>query len=621
MDPGKLGRYVIEGVLGKGAMGVVYLAVDPVIGRRVALKTLAVPADSEEAQEFAQRFLREAQAAGILNHPVIVTVHDAGVDDDTGLSFIAMEYIEGRSLKEMLQAGHAFSAIDVAMIGAAVADALDYAHAQGVVHRDVKPANILITSRGQAKITDFGVARLESSNLTAAGQFIGTPNYMAPEQITGSAVDGRSDLFSLGVVLFELLTGARPFGGSSMTEVTYKIVHEPPPIPSRARPGLPSAFNPIVLKLLEKDPARRYQRGADLARVLESLGQVLAEAAGAPVPRSASGTTGKIPTAAIEAARAAEPPAAAAAAPATAKPSLWRLPIQPRWVGVLLAAAVVPVAAVIVALALAIDRGPWPTPADGEPARRHRVGVALREAERALQASRPDEVERLLAEVFDQAPFSRRARELRLEARASSAATTDLRQRRERAAQLQAQGKELVREGRWREAEAAFSESLALVPDDQLSRDYLDYVRERASSPRATPPPRLASAARTAATPARPTGPAAGPARVDLYFNSPLTLGEVELLLDGQPLARRPFDHSERGFLGVKRKGTGIVTDRFSVPGGRHDLAVRLRGEEGRLLGEQVFRGTFAAEQRLSLRIEMDGEQGTPRFTLTERPR
>jgi serine/threonine-protein kinase len=615
MEPGKLGRYVIDGVLGKGAMGVVYLAVDPVIGRRVALKTLAVPADSEEAQEFAQRFLREAQAAGILNHPVIVTVHDAGVDDDTGLSFIAMEYIEGRSLKEMLQSGHAFSPVDVAMIGAAIADALDYAHAQGVIHRDVKPANILITSRGQAKITDFGVARLESSNLTAAGQFIGTPNYMAPEQVTGGAVDGRSDLFSLGVVLFELLTGARPFGGSSMTEVTYKIVHEAPPIPSRARPGVPAAFNPIILKLLEKDPARRYQRGAEVARVLESLGQVLAGAAGQPAPRPASGATGKIPTAAIEAALA--PAAKAKPTP----PSAWRLPIQTRWVVTLLAAVVVPVAAVLAALALAIDRGPWPAPADGEPARRHRVGAALRQAEQALHGGRPDEAERLLAEVFDQAPFSRRARELRLEARASSALSTDLRQRRERAAQLQAEGKELVRENRWREAEAVFVEALSLQPDDQLSRDYLDYVRERSRSPRATPPLRLTTTARTAATPARPAAAASGPARVELYFNSPLTVGEVELVLDGQPLARRPFDHTERGFLGVKRKGTGIVSDRFSVPAGAHELAVRLRGEGGRLLGEQVFRTAFGGDERYSLRIEMDGEQGAPRFTLNQRPR
>jgi serine/threonine-protein kinase len=261
-------------------MGVVYLARDPVIGRRVALKTLTIPEDAEEAEEFRQRFLREAQAAGLLNHPGIVTVFDAGVDDDTGLSFIAMEYIEGRSLREFLRTGHGFAYSEVARIAAALAAALDYAHTKGVVHRDIKPANILFTPQGMVKITDFGVARLESSNLTATGQFIGTPNYMSPEQVAGGVVDGRSDLFSLGVVLFELLTGQRPFPGHTLTEVAYKIVHEPPRIPSQVRPGLPPAFNPIVLKLLEKDPDRRYSRGADVARALEALRRVLAGVTG-----------------------------------------------------------------------------------------------------------------------------------------------------------------------------------------------------------------------------------------------------------------------------------------------------------------------------------------------------
>jgi hypothetical protein len=287
----------------------------------------------------------------------------------------------------------------------------------------------------------------------------------------------------------------------------------------------------------------------------------------------------------------------------------------------LLAAVVVPVLAALAALALSIDRGPWPAPADGEPARRHRAGTALRRAEQALLAGRPDEVERLLAEVFDQAPFSQRARELRLEARATSAQSVSLRQQQERAAQLQAQGKELVRQSRWREAEATFLEVLSLKPDDQLSRDYLEYVRERSRSPRDTAPPRLTTATRTAATPTRPAAAASGPARLDLYFNSPLAVGEIELLLDGQPLARRPFDYTERGFLGVKRKGTGIVTDRFTVPAGGHDLTARLRGEAGRLLGEQVFRASFGAEERFSLRIDMDGEQGAPRFTLNRRAR
>src|SRR5512147_1312250 len=159
-----MGRYLIERVLGKGAMGVVYLARDPVIGRLVALKTLNVPAESEEADEFRQRFLREAQAAGLLTHPGIVTVFDAGVDDATGLSFIAMEYVEGKSLKELLKSGHMFTYSEVARVGSALAGALDYAHAKGVVHRDIKPANILVTTQGAIKITDFGVARLESSN-------------------------------------------------------------------------------------------------------------------------------------------------------------------------------------------------------------------------------------------------------------------------------------------------------------------------------------------------------------------------------------------------------------------------------------------------------------------------
>ena len=300
MEPNRLGRYVMESVLGKGAMGVVYLARDPVIGRRVALKTLTIPSDAEEAEEFRKRFLREAQAAGMLNHPGIVTVHDAGVDDETGLSFIAMEYIEGHSLREYLRSGHGFAYSEVSRIGAALAGALDYAHSKGVVHRDIKPANILFTTQGMVKITDFGVARLESSNLTATGQFIGTPNYMSPEQVAGGIVDGRSDLFSLGVVLFELLTGQRPFPGQSLTEVAYKIVHEPARIPSQVRPGLPSAFNPIVLKLLEKDPGRRYGRGADVARALEALRRVLAGMTGdvsqftAPAPQHASAEPGAV---------------------------------------------------------------------------------------------------------------------------------------------------------------------------------------------------------------------------------------------------------------------------------------------------------------------------------------
>jgi serine/threonine-protein kinase len=258
MSVDRIGRYEIEETLGKGAMGVVYLARDPIIDRRVALKTLRVDLDAEMAEEFRERFVREARAAGRLNHPGIVTVHDVGEDPETGLMYIAMEYVEGRDLKQILQSGHSFRPSEAARIAADVAVALDYAHSLGVVHRDIKPANIVLTNNGSAKITDFGIARLETSNLTVDGQFIGTPNFMSPEQITGNQVDGRSDIFSLGVVLFTLLTGQRPFGGDTMHEVTLRIVQEPSPIPSKLRADIPAALNPIVLKCLEKNPDRRF---------------------------------------------------------------------------------------------------------------------------------------------------------------------------------------------------------------------------------------------------------------------------------------------------------------------------------------------------------------------------
>jgi serine/threonine protein kinase/outer membrane protein assembly factor BamD (BamD/ComL family) len=271
----KLGRYEVVRELGKGAMGIVYLAKDPLIGRLVALKTIrpAAHSDDDETREFQQRFIREAQAAGILNHPAIVTVHDIGQDEPSGMSFIAMEYVEGNNLKEVLQQGKALSFEQIGDIVSQVADALDFAHAKGIVHRDVKPANIILLDGMRAKITDFGIAKIASggANLTSTGQFLGTPNYMAPEQIKGAPVDGRSDLFSLGICLYELLTRRKPFGGDSLTSISYKIVHEPFPPLHEINPQIPDGFEEIVTKCLSKDPARRYQRGKDLGNALRAV--------------------------------------------------------------------------------------------------------------------------------------------------------------------------------------------------------------------------------------------------------------------------------------------------------------------------------------------------------------
>ncbi|MFN7987109.1 MAG: protein kinase [Thermoanaerobaculia bacterium] len=278
--------------LGKGAMGVVYLGRDPVIGRLVALKTIrSVSEDDVEQREFQERFLREAQAAGILSHPNIVTVHDVGEDSSTETSFIAMEYVEGKNLKQLLGEKTPFTFERVAEIIGQVAEALDYAHRRGIVHRDVKPANIIITPENQVKITDFGIAKTEKSNLTSTGQFLGTPNYMSPEQVTGDAVDGRSDLFSLGVVLYELLTRKKPFTADNLTSISYKIVHEQFVPPETYDASIPAEFASVLERALAKDPGERFQRGNDFAlalyeykareeerQMLRDLGQMVAEA-------------------------------------------------------------------------------------------------------------------------------------------------------------------------------------------------------------------------------------------------------------------------------------------------------------------------------------------------------
>jgi predicted Ser/Thr protein kinase len=270
----KLGRYEIVRELGKGAMGIVYLAKDPLIGRLVALKTIRIAGntDDEEAKEFQQRFVREAQAAGILNHPSIVTVHDIGQAED-GTSFIAMEFVEGQNLKEVLTQGRPLSFDQLGDLVAQVAEGLDFAHAKGIVHRDVKPANIIVLDGNRAKITDFGIAKIAEggANLTSTGQFLGTPNYMAPEQVKGAPVDGRTDIFSLGICLYECLTRRKPFGGDSLTSISYKIVHEPFPPLQELNPQIPEGYEAVVAGCLAKEPARRYQRARDVANAIRAV--------------------------------------------------------------------------------------------------------------------------------------------------------------------------------------------------------------------------------------------------------------------------------------------------------------------------------------------------------------
>ncbi len=233
--PKTIGRYEILEEVGRGAMGAVYKARDPRIGRIVALKTIAFsfPLGPGEEEEFLKRFYHEAQIAGRLNHPNIVTIYDVGEKGAEGDAYIAMEFVTGTNLHDLLAGGGRLPLTQVADLIGQLAQALDYAHANAVVHRDIKPANIILTEAGQGKILDFGIARLAAGGLTRPGRFFGTPNYMAPEQVTGLDVDGRADQFSLGVILYQLLTGEKPFAGESVTAISYQVVNVDPPPPSK----------------------------------------------------------------------------------------------------------------------------------------------------------------------------------------------------------------------------------------------------------------------------------------------------------------------------------------------------------------------------------------------------
>ncbi len=265
-----LGRYEIERELGRGAMGTVYLGRDPRIGRTVAIKTMALTEEFESTQldEVRRRFFQEAETAGRLGHPNIVTVYDVGEEHD--LAYIAMDFIQGDSLDQHIRNGELLPLKDVFTIGIQVAEALDYAHEQNVVHRDVKPGNIIYDRvTGQLKVTDFGIACLTDNSKTRTGTVLGSPYYMSPEQIAGKKVDGRSDLFSLGVTLYQLFSGQLPFEGDSLTSLMYQITNEKPLSVCKAQPDLPSCLTRIINKALEKKPLKRYVDGHAMAEALK----------------------------------------------------------------------------------------------------------------------------------------------------------------------------------------------------------------------------------------------------------------------------------------------------------------------------------------------------------------
>lgn len=277
----KIGRYEILDEVGEGAMGKVFRARDPLIERTVAIKTVSIAQLQQEGADAEARFLREAQSAGRLSHPNIVTIYDVGEAD--GLAYIAMEYLSGATLRDVMNRGP--MPLELALDTATqMAEALAFAHEHGVIHRDIKPANVVITGqRGRIKLTDFGIAHLVNSDHTHVGQMLGSPRYMSPEQAMGREVDGRSDIFSLGAVLYEMLTGHYAFDGDSLPTIVYRVINEVPVVASVLRPGLPAALANLLERMLSKSPEARPDARA-LVGALHALLAPAAPQASAPLP-------------------------------------------------------------------------------------------------------------------------------------------------------------------------------------------------------------------------------------------------------------------------------------------------------------------------------------------------
>ncbi|HUJ86887.1 MAG TPA: serine/threonine-protein kinase [Burkholderiales bacterium] len=275
MEPRTVGRYELVSELGRGAMGVVYKATDPVLGRSVAIKTINMSLERDGIENYEARFYQEARAAGGLSHPSIVTIYDVGKNGD--IAYMAMEFVEGVELRALLSSGRPLPVAQAISIAAQVAEGLAYAHERGIVHRDIKPPNILVTPGGNVKIADFGIARMRASeSLTQTGMMLGSPKYMSPEHVLGKRADQRGDLFSLGIILYEMLTGTAPFGGESVTALMYQIVNLSPPAPSLRNREVPELLDYVVAKMLAKSLEERYQSAAELASDLRECERQLA---------------------------------------------------------------------------------------------------------------------------------------------------------------------------------------------------------------------------------------------------------------------------------------------------------------------------------------------------------
>ncbi len=598
-------------------MGVVYLAKDPLIGRLVALKTFHLP-DGMEEKQFRQarnRFLREAQSAGILSHPNIVTIHDVVEKSAEGVTFFAMEYVRGTNLKQMLRSEDPLDLPTITDIIWQVAEALQYAHSKGVVHRDIKPANILITADRRAKLTDFGIARLHTSDLTLHGQLLGTPNYMAPEQVRGKEVDHRADIFSLGVVLYELLTRHKPFQGDHLTVVTHNIVNEAPTPPEEYVGRLPAELSEVLDKALAKDPNQRYQRVGALARDLKAVCDTIVERASLndtqevelaskddPKVLPSAGWQGRLASFFAGARRggakllAGLRPAGAALSTA-ASAALGRLKggkSAPRRLAVIAGLALLVALFASWLVLRVIDQREMPPIEDLEAERTMAYLEPLKEGHRRLNDGKPAAAARAFALAGQRAPADRLhgIEALRLKAeRLAKAEERSLR----RVADIESSlivASDALEEKRFAEAAEGAEIVLALEPEHEealqllaaaqqglrrSARRQLRAERKRQPEPvrqeqEAAPTPRPVTAVKEPPPPP-PIDPNT-PATMTIDFYSQVPQGVLTVYSDGRQLLREPFRFTKKtGFLRSKKIPGGFVRT-VTLPAGAMTLKI-----------------------------------------------
>ena len=633
LSPTRLGRYEILDEIGKGAMGVVYLAKDPLIGRLVALKTFRIgySVRDQELEQFRARFIREAQSAGILSHPNIVTVHDVVEEGEDGVAFIAMEYVRGTNLKMLLQGGVPLDLPFAAEILRQVAEALDYAHSKGVVHRDVKPANIIITADNRVKITDFGIARLDSSNLTQEGQLLGTPNYMAPEQILGKDADHRSDIFSLGVVLYEMLTRHKPFQGENLTVVSHRIVYDPFTPPEQFVRDLPGGVDKVLTRALEKDPGRRYQRAHEMAEDLDRIVGVR-PASAVVLDQSLNETQSLSSTALLPALPPPSADDATASRPVVAP--LASVPVPPaaqrgfslrRAVLASGAAAILMLllgATVLLALAWT---SPTVQPADPQSAEVMAAMPHVREGHRLLRAAKHQEAAVQYSAAAKKAPGWTGLGRLVAEAERRAGEYEQHIGDQQAISEKLAEARQAMGARRYTDALVAASAVLGMEPENAEATGIIRTVEAIEAGRR----DRLA-AGRLAGAPedgpetpsVLPTLPIGGSEPVDetsvratgettlhLKVYSHISKGLVMVRLGTQEVLRKPFDFSERGRFLRPRPGKGWIDYRIPVEPGVQDVWVYITPEGQGAIPRRFQDSLFSAGQTREITGELSADK------------